>query len=225
MVTSVRFAKLIVFAGIAFMSYSSAQTCPLNDMSVKVTSEVETVKAIESDAGLVTFSAHIVLRISNSSVSSVLVLADEPVIVGESLSQSREDALSCRYLYDTSYLPSVDKNPKWQNLRLQLDRTDPPEALVRTIPPGGTWKFEKDVAFAIGKTTGKFSNGNESLDEIRSHEPVWLQVYLLMWPNNLEQNMLDPKFGKRLRDRWKVKGHLIIDNLATEPVQIRLPTE
>jgi len=47
----------------------------------------------------------------------------------------------------------------------------------------------------------------------------------LMWPNNLEKDMLHPTFGPLLRKKWSGVGYLLIEDLRTEPISISLPVK
>lgn len=200
--------------------------CSSND-HVQVLAEVTSIKQVAGNTGVVVVRMHILLRIVNTSKEPVIVLTTKepleyPLIGSVNIAQSKTDAQFCRYVYSDSEWPSLDRSPSWQKLHKELSQTNPPLSITRSIAPGDSWLFEKEIVFAFDKVS-RNSNGDVLWDEIRGISPVWLQVELLMWPNNLEENMLKPRFGRGLRNKWKGKGHFILDNLVSEPVLISLP--
>jgi hypothetical protein len=114
-------------------------------------------------------------------------------------------------------------SPYWQNLRDRLDQETPPPDVIRKIEPKNSWEFDKDISLAITKYKISYE---KALDEIFNNPTIWLQVDLLMWPDNLEFDMRKPDFGINyglsLRERWRPR-HLILQNLKTAPVELTLP--
>ena len=192
-----------------------------HEPDIHLLAEVKDVKVVEETSVYVTYRVHIVFRIVNSSKEPAISLAQESVSGVESFAQSREDALSCQYIFDRVHWPSIDRSPKWQTLRKQLDQKSPPEQETRTIAPGAFWLFEKNLDFSIDKK-GSWDK-TQPLDVLRRQNPLWIQVELMMWPNNLELTFPNLKLGKQLRKRWEANGHFILDNLVSEPTPITLP--
>ncbi len=202
----------------------SEQYCPANDSGIAVHAEIRDISRVSENADVLILRAHFVLRIVNSTGEPVIVLAEKPQVGDFWLARSETDAESCRYIYEHSEWPSVDRSLRWEQLHRDLDQKDPPEALTRVIKPGDAWEFEQQETFAIAKRAS-LDNKSMSLDDIRKQPALWAKIRLLMWPNNLEANMLNPKFGFRLQRRWKTKGRLVIDNLTSEPTPFAIPKE
>jgi hypothetical protein len=151
----------------------------------------------------------------------VFVSKDWPLQGGATLASSRENALSKKFVYVSGTWPSSDR-PAWEQTRRKLDQNSPPVDLIRSIGPGAEWSFDKTVVLAV-EINGSFDKTSKPWDVIKKADPLWLQLEFMAWPNNLEQNMLNPKFGKHLRRRWKEQGQLVIGNVVSEPIPLSLP--
>jgi hypothetical protein len=201
--------------------------CSANDPHVKVTATLIGIHRIDAGTGSAAFEARISLRIVNLSEVSVLLLANQPrsdhPLVGDVfLSTSGEKAQACHYTFSETEWPARDTSMQWQKLRFDLDKEAPPTELIRTIAPGAFWEFEADRKFSIAQR-GAIDKSYPPFEEIRRQPSLFLQFRLLMWPNNLEKDMLNPIFGTGLREKWKGNGHLVIDNLVSDPISIQLP--
>lgn len=119
--------------------------------------------------------------------------------------------------------PSSDR-PAWEETRSKLDQKSPPRDLLRSIEPGAEWSFERSVVLGV-QIIGSFDRTSKPWSVIKAADPLWLQLDFMLWPNNLEQNALKPKFGRSLKRRWKGQGDLVIDNIVSEPIPLRLPAD
>jgi hypothetical protein len=191
---------------------------------VTLTTDVANISLFENSASSKKFRVHMVLRLNNKSSKPIIILSDSPLIGDIWLAQSKDDAQSQRYIYESSRWPSRDDSPRWKQLHKQLDQKEPPQGITLTIAPGENWEFERDAEFAITKS-GSFDKRSKPWQDIQKINPLWFQIRLLMWPNNLEKRMLDPEFGKQLERRWRAQGWLVIDNILSEPVSLKLPNE
>jgi hypothetical protein len=202
--------------------------CVKNDPHVRIFADIKGIELIKSDANIIGFRVQLTIHIVNTSSEPVIILAGEPLIykanvpvIGPiALARTKEDAITCRYIIHNGFLPARDRSAEWMELGKALDCKLPPEKLTRTIAPGVDWEFERNFTFGVWDD---LIDEKYALDVIRKDPNVWFQVDLLMWPNNLEKDMLHPEFGLTLRERWKDTGYLIIDNLRTEPISICLP--
>ena len=213
---------------------NAVPTCLKNDSHVRVQAEIKSVKLDLSEANQLGFLAHAIIRIVNASTEPVLILADDPKLLMRnqphygalSLAKTEEDAFSCRYFYNHGAYPSVYRSAAWQKLRKELENDLPSAKYSRTIAPGSAWEFERDIHFGLSNDPmERLIRGKTSLDLVREDPHVWFQVELLMWPDNLETDVLHPQFGMRLQKKWSRSGYLIIENLRTDPVPLDLPTK
>lgn len=197
---------------------------------LRLTGEVLEVKLDEEEETSIEFSFKVRLKFTNEGEEPVILLSEEankPWMGGVRLSRSREDAAAGRFLFDRSAWPSNyrtgDPDRKWERLTESLDMPFPPSDLTRVIPPGGSWDYEKESRLYITKEPGSTS-GNATWEEIRRASPLWLTVTFEMWPTNVEPDLdYENAFGKRLRRSWKSYGTLWLDNLKSEPLELRLP--
>jgi hypothetical protein len=65
----------------------------------------------------------------------------------------------------------------------------------------------------------------ESWEKISKAPAAWLDVYLQVWPLNLEPASYDRskmEFGRKLQRRWKAIGQLWLDDIVSEPIKLDL---
>jgi hypothetical protein len=160
--------------------------------------------------------------VNRSSTPVLLFVAKGYPLQGDYLlAGSKDDALHEKYLLINSAWPSSDR-PAWEETRRKLDQAIPPEDLIRVIKPAESWDFDTEAVLSI-EIKGSFDKTNKPWSTIREVDPLWLQVNFLMWPNNLEKNMPKPEFGRRLQQRWKDAGQLVLENITSQPIPMSLP--
>jgi hypothetical protein len=193
-----------------------------NYSSLSVTGEIKDVR-LHKEQAMMVVNVLITVHFKNRGSSPLLVFVskDWPLQGGQTLASSRDDALSKKFVYVSGTWPSSDW-PAWEETHLNLDQKSPPKDLIRSIAPGTEWSFDKSVVLAI-EINGSFDKTSKPWDVIKEAPSLWLQLEFMVWPNNLEQNMLNPKFGKRLQQRWKDHGQLVIRNIVSEPIPLSLP--
>lgn len=191
---------------------------------LSVTGEIKEVRLHKEQATMV-IDVLMTVHFKNHSSSPLLLFVskDWPCEGGETLASSREDALSKKYVFVSGAWPSSDR-PAWEETRRKLDQKSPPTDLIRSIEPGTEWSFDKTVVLGV-QIDGNFDKTSKPWNVIKKADPLWLQLEFMVWPNNLEQNMLNPRFGRRLQHRWKGKGQLIINNITSEPIPLSLPPD
>ena len=216
-----------------------ARYCPADDPYVSVHAEINSLELAQHEESEIGFRAHVTVSISNISAESVFVLSGRgsnflegtPEYGAVALARTREDALSCRYIQKSGAYPGIDRSAYWQELSRELDHQTPSASVIRTIAPGGKWEFKRVIHFGMWKYD---IDHGKAMSDILSDPHVWLRVELLMWSNNLEWYTRDfganlgrrwypRKFGASLQERWEGSGHLIIEKLWTEPVEVTLP--
>jgi hypothetical protein len=192
--------------------------------SLSVTGEVKEIRLRKNlAAGEMVIDALVTLHFKNHSSSPLLVFVAEgwPLQGAETLSVSKEDVLSHKYVFVSGSWPSSDR-AAWEETRHKLEQKSPPPDLVRSIGPGEEWREDRAVVMGI-QIDGSIDRNNKPWDVIRKTEHLWLQLQFMMWPSNLEQDASNPAFGKRLRRMWKHRGLLVIDKVASEPIPLTLP--
>jgi hypothetical protein len=200
----------------------NAEPSPGSPLSVS--GEVKEVRLHKNEAaGEMVIDVFMTVHFKNHSSSPLLVFVskDWPCQGGQTLASSRQDAVSKKYVYVSGAWRSSDK-PAWEDTRRKLDQKSPPPDLIRLIGPDAELSFEKTVVLGV-EIKGSFDETSKPWDVIKKTDPLWLQLNFMLWPNNLEQNGLNPKFGRRLQRRWKDQGQLIIGNIISEPIPLSLP--
>ncbi|HVN19735.1 MAG TPA: hypothetical protein VMU05_13205 [Dongiaceae bacterium] len=213
---------------------SSGMSLPVNDhpsdakrsadKPLSITGRINQVRLHKLE-GTMVIDVSMTVHFKNHSSTPLLVFVrkDWPLQGGATLASSRENAISKKYVFVSGAWPSSDR-PAWEETRRKLDQESPPTDLIRSIEPGAEWSFDKSVVLGV-ETAGSFDNTSKPWNVIKSADPLWLQLEFMMWPNNLEQNMLNPRFGRRLQKRWKGQGQLVIGNIVSEPIPLSLPPE
>jgi hypothetical protein len=198
------------------------ENCRAGDPKVRINAEINRIEIIQKTETLIGFQISVDIDIADISQEPVLVLKGtskdgtgmHPYNGAILLARTKADAISCHYIYSYGAYPST--HPYWQNLRKELDQKTPPSYVISKIDPGGSVKFNRKIVFVI-------TNDKEQiLDKILRDPDIWLQVEVLTWPSNLEKTN-GTVFGKRLQNKWKHQGHLVIENLKTNPVRLTLP--
>jgi hypothetical protein len=189
---------------------------------LSVTGEIKEVRLHKEQATMV-IDVLMTVHFKNQSSSPLLVFVskDWPLQGGATLASSKKDALSKKYVFVSGAWPSSDR-PAWEETRRKLDQKSRPTDLIRSIEPGTELSFDKTVVLGV-RIDGSFDKTSKPWNVITKADPLWLQLEFMVWPNNLEQNMLNPKFGRRLQQRWKDQGRLVIGNIVSEPIPVSLP--
>lgn len=214
--------SLLLSPGMCFSVHDHADARPSVGGPLSVTGEIKEVRVHKEQATMV-IDVSMTVHFKNHSSSPLLVFVgkDWPLQGGTTLANSKEEAIAKKYVFVSGVWPSSDR-PAWEETRRKLDQESPPTDLVRSIEPGAEWSFDKSVVLGV-QIDGSFDKTSKPRNVIKKADPLWLQLEFMVWPNNLERNMLNPKFGRRLQQRWKDKGQLIIDNIVSEPIPLSLP--
>ena len=196
-----------------------------NEMTpLRVQGQVVKVELSREDARSIVFNLRLRLELVNAGDRPIILLR-HPIWLGAlTLARSEEDARAYKYFYQSSAWPSVSGGPEWKALRQRLDQQNPPAELTRAVNPGTAFQYETDTVLYIEKQ-GNFDKTSQPWDAIRLASPVWLQVSLEIWPVNVEPKV-DPnnlEFGRMLQQRWCQFGHLQIERVTSEPIQLNFP--
>lgn len=150
------------------------------------------------------------LRLVNNGKSPIIVL--KGTYEGEWWLTSTRLMQSQKIIYNSAVLPANSAmSPYWAHLRKALDIDNPPSKLTVTIPPGGSFEFERGTFFPVS-----------ALDN-QSGE-LTLSVSVEMWPFNIETGWGKLSFGRRLRHKWESKGTLQLEPLTSEPIGLDAST-
>ena len=214
---------LLLFSPNMGFSADQGNARPSFDSPLSVTGEIKHVR-LREEQSMMAIDVLMTVHFKNHSSTPLLLFAskDWPLQGGATLANSKEEAIANKYVFVSGAWPSSDK-PAWEQTRRNLHQDSPPTDLVRAIEPGAEWSFDKSVVLGI-QIDGSLDKTNKPWNVIKTTDPLWLKLEFMVWPNNLERNMLNPKFGRRLQRRWKDKGQLILDNIVSEPIPLRIPS-
>lgn len=186
--------------------------------SLRLTGRATNVRVAEADKNTVVLTISLDLTITNDSAENVILFLDEFRIVGHRMFQN-DDPIRPNVLYRDSSLPSIDRSSTWTDLQKQLDVSSPPAGLTRILRSGETMNLSRTTGMSIYKK-GFYP---AQWSEIRAAFPVWLQVELDVFPNNLNRISGSRKsFGKRLKKKWMRFGNLQLDVLQSAPIKLEL---
>lgn len=184
----------------------------------------------------VEFRANLELELKNAGPRPILVLKPECMEYGAylmgtvQLLTSPDTHTRDNELVDWSAWPSIDRSPRWQTMREEMDRATSPEDNFWLIQPGTSRVFQTSARLWFDRTrqTARFPP-QTPWSEVKEHKPLWLAVKIEIWPNNLEiypGGIDNPEFGRKLRDRWSKLGQLELGEggiIVSEPMPIELP--
>lgn len=143
-------------------------------------------------------------------------------IKGTPVALTREDALAHHYIIREDIGPNSYRNAQWRNWRCALDRSQPPESLIKILKPGEIWAFPKTKYSVRFDKISSSDTQIWSWDQIKGKNPLWIRIILEAWPILLEYRN-DDSFGYMLRRRWQNYGILQLDHLTSEPMPLKLP--
>jgi hypothetical protein len=139
-------------------------------------------------------------------------------VVSKSYFFSTEDVLESHYGG-----PSNDYSEKWSFLRSSLDKERPPAAVTMTLRPGESWDFSSPVTIIADKEESKFTK-EISFETLRRVSPIWIKASYEVWSFNIEpigeERSINLKFGRMLQKRWGKYGHLMLQDITSEPILV-----
>jgi len=191
-----------------------------------VTGEVNHVVRYPDQKSYVEFHIDLCLEIRNNSSKTVIFYQDEPV--GYWLALSEKDAQAGKYSLVSQGWESCEWSRKWLDLRRLLDKPLPPLGIVHVLNGGESAIHHKNQCTLLIPKKDHFNGSTNQLgwDIYCKHPTLWLKVDLLMWPVNIElPGSKDKPFGKKLRERWRAYGYLLLDFLESEPIELHLEQE
>jgi len=205
---------------------------------VIVTGTAQKAQIFSDNQDSIEFKVPVDISFINCSEDPIFIFQDQdsegrgyPWGGGSTIYDSKENVEQNKYLCKRGAWPSDSRSMKmWQEIRDVLDTTDPPNEYIRVIKPGESWDYGINVPLSFQKRQdpqNPLNNGCESWDVIKEKDELWLQKAFTVWPFNIEQyDSLE--YGRSLQNKWKGKGHLILDNyyiwdiLISEPIPINL---
>ena len=227
------FYLLIFLCGMVTTNIET-QTLPKAEMakkgySVALRNDVELIEVESYTPSSVMLIVHLKLELLNNGSKPVIFLeAKPPELRGGALAKSREDFSSFKYLALNYYGESVNTSSEWTVLRKALNQPSPPPDKVRVLVPNESWKWEGRVQISLPKSgKNSFFDKNESWENIKGLQVVWLRAICQVWSLNLEPKSKDRTeltFGKKLQKQWKNVGVLLLDDIPSEPIALDLKT-
>lgn len=124
-------------------------------------------------------------------------------------------------------LPSSSRGAKeWEELETNLRSKKLPSNFIRSIGLNENISFRINDWFYISKEKNEYDIYQNALwDEVKNAKLLSLKLEYRVWPLDLENNSAENEprpFGKKLRERWKTNGYLLLDDIVSEPVPISL---
>ncbi|MEZ5308395.1 MAG: hypothetical protein R2684_14720 [Pyrinomonadaceae bacterium] len=145
----------------------------------------------------------------------------EPRPLGYAL--SKDLSFESGGLLDSKYFgTSADYSEAGRSVRRSLDKAEPPPSFIRTLLPKETWDFVSEEEIVTGKEPRL---STVTLEKVKSSSPLWMKVFFEAWNWNIELDSKDRqkhRFSRSLQDRWSKYGHLVIDDITTEPFLLDL---
>jgi len=203
-----------------FEMVCSSENHASNKPTLKLTGQIESCEVID-EGDRVKLSLKLNLSLTNAGDNPVLLLSEKPTLIGRQINSSATSGQNEKNLFSLWTRPSIGVNDEWLKLSKDIDKASPPEAQIKRIEVGDAIKWEVTDWFYIKK------DDKSSWKELTAANRLSLRLTYEMWSLNIEprQSTLDDKkFGQELNERWKSYGYLWIDEITSEPIDIRLQT-
>ncbi len=128
---------------------------------------------------------------------------------------SKSETFTEQDIIDTHFGGASDFYGKsWDELRISLDKSSPPDEKTFTLKPNQTWTFSTNIGVVVRK---------KNLGELQK---VWVKFHYCSWSHNIEPKAkyraTDLVFGKSLQKRWILFGNLVLEELVSEPIMFDL---
>jgi hypothetical protein len=198
--------------------------------SLIISGEVEHLECVP-EKEVIQCNVKVLLHFTNHGKQPVIILKPYGEysydIGGASLSPSPTG----QNFYDIQMWRSVSISPEYQRLGNMIDSSTPPSDITVIIKPGQSWnwKTERTIRFNQENTCDpQLPDGVEiGWKEVKKlHSPLWMRLYLEMWPFNVEN--FKKNLGKKLKKRWAPYGEFMgaqagrywFAHLETEPILV-----
>lgn len=151
---------------------------------------------------------------------ALLFTSEKPMIVSKTLGESAKQTLPNSGLTTIASFPDIDDSEKWIAYAQSLKGNILKDSGLVLIPPEEKYDFSQVFNISLSQTI--FSK-RVTLAEIRRIHTVWLSIGLFTWPDNLES--VEKSMGRKIRNKWRKVGDLILNPLVAEPVCLGNPSE
>jgi len=186
---------------------------------VKLRLKVQDVYVDESEPNEPFITGTVTVTILNvGKRPALLFTAEAPTIVSMTLAEAAERTLPNKGLVTVASFPSVDTSAKWSAYAKSLEGGKLAGSGLTVIPVGGDYHFS--TVFNIPASEGIYPK-RPTLAQLRSYPEVWLSIGLHTWPGNLER--VQKSLGRKMRNRWRGAGDLMLEPLVAEPVCLGSP--
>jgi|GEM_PF-6267669 len=212
------------------MLYYFQAGLPQNEgIGLKGTAKIENV---EQYTNLVVFIVKLQMTLKNTGMQDLIIMADVPLREWYYCFDSYENALQGKAIQEDYVGPGGNDstNPIWIEYRKALDQRKPPVDKVRIVKPGESLHFTSEIPvmfrrYQLVKGTPRSMEKKAYWDEIKGISSLFIRVVYSMWDWNLEAEgpPLEKRFGRRVQKKWAETGHLYLDDIVSEPIEIRLP--
>jgi len=220
------FAKISV---LGLMLTVSSVTCgrqePLSVKPLRLDGEVVDLK-IERERQSQIVHLKVKLKFTNNGERPVILLLGTYGeknkkhwwVLNTTASQTLTQALDGKPFYIGPTGPANSKSfPSWKELRRQLNSSQPPSTVTQTIQPHEMFLREIGTVIVIHDDQ-RISPGSR----------LWLDVFLEMWPDNIEPSGSDNQnkpYGESLRRKWQTSGDLQLEPILSSPIPFDLPRQ
>jgi len=230
---------IIQIAVFCFARHLFGETVNGNSQCAKhviVTGTAQKAQILRDNQNSISFKVPVDISFKNCSEDPIFIFQDQdpegrgyPWGGGSTIYDSKESVEQNKSLCRWDAWPSNSRGSEtWQEIRDVLDTTDPPNEYIRVIKPGESWDYEINVTLSFEKQQSSLNFYCKPWDTIKEADELWLQKRFMVWPFNIEQQYGSLEYGLLLQNKWKEKGHLILDNYAignlivSEPIRINL---
>ena len=185
-----------LFAPVAFLLLSlSCATCFAQDRDLQLTTSIINQQACAMNAGVDALSLTLQLRYTNVGHRKLILYKGSQLFYQVFVSRSKEEAAARKYELRTSHARYYDVQP-------EKIAGDSPTSVFTVLSPGASYETKQVIVLSVAREGGGQMNVS-----IAAGEHV-LNLIASTWYES-------KKLAQDLRERWKPRGFLWVEPLAS----------
>ena len=189
---------------------------PTNDISIDGKSV--SLEKRKDNVGNIVYRVNLVVRVKNSGATPVIIYPGNPHVDNMAIAISKPKALAGDFIYDKS--AGLGKSYDFK-LHRRMDKSSPPLSMFVILASNKTTEIRLQTFFYWSRNEPVSQNANGDINLIN---PLWAKIKVKTWPNKVELDGLgnENPFGEKLRERWRKYGYLWLDDIESEPIELKV---
>lgn len=177
----------------------------------------------------VIFRLKLRMALKNIGKQDLILLSEDPLREVLFASDTYENAMREMYIHEENMGYSNDStSDAWKHRRQFLDSHLPPNDMTMILKKGESKQFLVQIPLMFDKSCSIKRPREEEREilwsEASALKTLYLRIVFHAWNANLEEGWYSAKskFGKKLQKKWKSIGYLYLDDIITDPIEVKL---